>query len=333
MSPVGRARIWKTAPAVALTGCGLTSPQTTLEPKSDFGGVSHSIFLQVLGWDTAIFLVVAVVLLVALVRFRERDPEAIPPQIRGNARLELAWTVVPAVALTFIAFPTVSAVFRTQAPPVPEALRVRVVGHQWWWEFQYPDLGIRTASDLHLPAGQPVLLELTTPDVIHSFWVPALGGKRDAMPGQANRILLTPATPGEFPGQCAEFCGVSHANMRHVAIVLPAPEFQAWVARQKAPPAEPAEGSPAARGRQLFSQSTCVGCHAIQGLSGGALGPDLTHFGSRRTIAGGMLRNTPAELARWLKNPPAAKPGSLMPDLGLTDAQVQDLVAYLTSLK
>jgi len=332
-----RRRLIRAAAAVALTasltGCGLSSPQTTLLPRSDFAGQSHSIFLQILWWDIGIFVVVAIVLLVAIFRFRERDPGALPRQIRGNARLELGWTLGPAIILTFIAFPTVGAIFRTQAPPAPDALKVRVTGHQWWWEFQYPDLGIATATELYLPLGQRVALDLGSVDVIHSFWVPGLGGKRDTVPGQVNRILLTPTAPGDYPGQCAEFCGASHANMRHLAVVLPAPEFQAWVTRQKAPPPEPAEGSPAAQGRQLFTVQPCVGCHTIQGVSAGQIGPDLSHFGSRRTIAGGMLPNNEETLTRWLKNPPAVKPGSLMPDLKLTDTQVTALVAYLTSLK
>jgi cytochrome c oxidase subunit 2 len=177
------------------------------------------------------------------------------------------------------------------------------------------------------------VLDLASPDVIHSFWVPQLGGKRDTPPGQVNRLALTPAVPGVYPGQCAEFCGISHANMRHAAIVESANDFQAWVTRQKAPPAEPVADSPAARGREVFRTSACVGCHAIQGLSGGAIGPDLTHVGSRRTLAGGMLPNTPDELARWLRDPPAVKPGSLMPNLHLGEADVTALVAYLTSLK
>jgi cytochrome c oxidase subunit 2 len=322
--------------AALLGGCDLASPPaTTLAPKSDFASLSHGIFLQILWWDLGIFAVVAIVLVLAIARFRERAPQVLPAQVRGNPRLELIWTLAPVVVLTFIAFPTVSAVFRTQAAPSPtaDALRVRVVGHQWWWEFEYPDLGIRTATDLHLPTGRPVLLELASPDVIHSFWVPQLGGKRDTPPGQINRLSLTPAVAGVYPGQCAEFCGISHANMRHAAIVQPANEFQAWVTRQKAPPATPAEGSPAARGREVFRAGACVGCHTIQGLSGGGLGPDLTHVGSRRTLAGGMQPNTPDALARWLRDPPAVKPGSLMPNLHLGEADVAALVAYLTSLQ
>jgi cytochrome c oxidase subunit II len=328
-SPVAAALL-----SALLAGCDLaTSPGSTIVPKSDFGQESHRIFNLILWFDVAIFLVVAGVLTVAIVRFRERDPAALPRQVRGSPRLELTWTVLPALILSVIAFPTVGAIFRSQAAPPPDALRVRVIGHQWWWEFEYPDLGIRTASDLHLPAGRPAVVELGSLDVIHAFWVPQLGGKRDAVPGGTNRILLTPSTPGAWPGQCAEFCGASHANMRHWAVVHDPAGFDAWVARQQAPAVEPAEGSPAASGREVFLQSQCVGCHAIQGVAAGGLGPNLTHFGSRRTVAGGMLQNTPENLRAWLKDPPAVKPGSLMPNLKLADADVEVLVAYLESLK
>ncbi len=330
--PLARALAVGAVLTLPLAGC-LGSPATTLAPRSDFAATSHRLFLLVLAVDSVIFVVVAALLVTAIVRFRERDPAAIPPQVRGKPRLELTWTVLPALVLTVIAFPTVRAIFEGQAAPPPDALRIRVVGHQWWWEFQYSDLGVATATDLHLPAGRRVALELTAADVIHSFWVPGLGGKRDAIPGQVNRILLTPAAPGVYPGQCAEFCGVSHAHMRHAAVVQTLAEFQAWVDRQRAPAAEPAEGTAAARGKALFTQLPCVGCHTIRGVSGGTLGPDLTHFGSRRTIAGGMLPNTPQHLARWLRNPAAVKPGALMPDLRLAEDQIQALVAYLGSLR
>ena len=319
---------------LALAGCGLLdSPATTLAPRSDFAWISHRIFLQILRWDTAIFLVVQALLLIAVFRFRERDPETIPPQVRGSFKLELVWTVLPAVILIFIAFPTVAAIFRTQAAPPKDALRVKVIGHQWWWEFQYPDLGIATATDLHLPAGRPVSLEIAGADVIHSFWVPGLGGKRDAIPGSLTRIVLTADTPGEYYGQCAEFCGASHANMRHLAVVDTPEAFTAWVAKQKEPARAPPDGSPASAGLQVFRGGACVGCHAVRGVSAGGLGPDLTHLGSRKTIAGGILPNTPETLARWVKNAPALKPGSLMPEQKLSDPEVAALVAYLRSLE
>ena len=338
-----RAGLASVGMGTALAGCGLADPSsTTLAPRSDFGDVSHRIFLQILWWDIGIFALVAGILLWAIFRFRERDPSALPAQVRGNARFELTWTIAPAVVLAFIAFPTVAAIFESQRAPAPNALRVRVIGHQFWWEFQYPDLGIATASELHLPAGRAVALELTSPDVIHSFWVPQLGGKRDAVPGQTNRILMTPNTTGDYPGQCAEFCGVSHANMRHMAVVHDSGSFEQWVAAQKAAPPEPAEGSPEAKGLAVFKASACVGCHRIQDVSGHEYdpkrdrftwGPDLSHFGSRLTIAGAMMPNTRENLARWIKKPSAVKPGSLMPDLGLGDQEVAALVAYLRSLK
>jgi cytochrome c oxidase subunit 2 len=325
---------WALTAGLALAGCGLLdSPATTLTPRSDFGWTSHRIFLQILRWDTAIFVVVQVLLLIAVFRFRERDPEMVPRQVRGSAMLELVWTVLPAVILIFIAFPTVAAIFRTQAVPPPDALRVRVIGHQWWWEFQYPDLGFTTASDLHLPAGRPVSLEIEGADVIHSFWVPQLGGKRDAIPGSRTRIVLTADAPGEYHGQCAEFCGASHANMRHLAVVQAPEAFAAWAAKQAEPALTPPDGSPAAAGRELYRAGTCVGCHTVRGVSGGRLGPDLTHFGSRRTIAGGILPNTPENLARWVRQAPAVKPGSLMPEQKLSDPEVTALVAYLHSLR
>jgi len=320
--------------SLSLAACEMgTVPATTLAPKSDYGRVSHDLFLSILWWDVGIFLLVSVLLLVAIVRFRERDPEALPVQVRGNAKFELAWTIAPVLVLTLIAFPTVRAVFRTQSTPPAGALRVRVTGHQWWWEFEYLELGFRTATDLHLPVGRPVALELHSPDVIHSFWIPQLGGKRDTPPGKVNRIVLRPTVPGIYPGQCAEFCGASHANMRINAAVETPADFDAWVARQKAPPPAPPDGSAAAAGLQVFKAGPCVGCHSVQGVSGGIVGPDLTHVGSRQAIAGGVLSTTPENLARWLADPPGVKPGSIMPNFHLSPADVSALTAYLLSLK
>jgi cytochrome c oxidase subunit II len=320
---------------LALAGCGLLeSPATTLHPRSDFGGTSHRIFLQILRWDTVIFLLVQALLLIAVFRFRERDPAAsLPRQVRGSAVLEIIWTLIPAVILAFIAFPTVAAIFRTQAAPPKNALLVKVIGHQWWWEFQYPELGVVTATDLHLPAGRAVSLEIASSDVIHSFWVPGLGGKRDAIPGSLTRIVLTADTPGEYYGQCAEFCGASHANMRHRAVVEAPETFTAWAAKQREPAATPPDDSPAAAGLRIYLMGTCVGCHTVRGVSGGGIGPDLTHFGSRKTIAGGILPNTPENLTRWVRHAPAVKPGSVMPEQKLSDAEVTALVAYLLSLR
>jgi cytochrome c oxidase subunit 2 len=188
-----------------------------------------------------------------------------------------------------------------------------------------------TANELHVPAGRRIVFALEGPDVIHSFWVPKFGGKRDVVPGRGNTITLTPDAPGENWGQCAEFCGASHANMGLRVVVDSAADFDRWVAAQRAPAAEPS--GDAATGKGIFAASACVGCHTVRGVANGRLGPDLTHFGSRRTLASGLFPNTPERVAAWVRNAPALKPGAKMPPFTFTDAETQALVAYLTSLQ
>ena len=304
---------------------------STVIPRSDFARDILHVYAVITWASVGIALVVLVALGWILVRFRDRPGAPLPAQTRGHTLLELAWTVAPALVLLVIAIPTIQVIFRTQAVPPPQALEVTVLARQWWWEFRYPALGIGTANELHLPAGRPVVLRLEGPDVIHSFWVPQLGGKRDVVPGRLNRLTFTAETPGEYWGQCAEFCGVSHAHMG-LRVVVDAPEaFARWVSAQRATPAEPA--GRAAEGKALYTRSACVGCHTIRGVSAGVLGPDLTTFGSRRTLAAGMFPNTVENVAAWLRNPPALKPGVKMPALGLTDAQARALATYLVSLK
>jgi cytochrome c oxidase subunit 2 len=213
-------------------------------------------------------------------------------------------------------------------------LLVKVIGPQFWWEFEDPDQKVITANEMHLPVGRTANLELVSADVIHSFWVPALGGKRDAFPAHTNYIWMTPNAVGDYPGQCYQLCGYSHGNMRERAIIQTPAEFDSWVAAQILPALTPAAGTPAAEGAQTFVQKGCGACHTIQGTaSAGKVGPNLTHFGSRRTVAGSIFNNTTAELRRWLKDPPKEKPGSIMPNLNLNDHELDVLVAYLQSLK
>jgi cytochrome c oxidase subunit 2 len=327
------ARTGLCALALTLGGCAWDGPMSTVVARSDFARAILHVY-SIVTWTTAVIgVLVFVLLFVILVRFRARPGEtALPRQVRGHTALEIAWTIGPALALLINAVPTIQIIFRTQtAATPPDALQVTVRGWQWWWEFHYPQLGVVTANELHLPVGRRVALRLDGPDVIHSFWIPQLGGKRDVIPGRLNQITLTPEHPGEYWGQCAEFCGASHANMGMRAIVQTAADFDAWVVQQKAPPAEPA--GPAATGKALFAGSACVGCHTIKGVSAGVLGPDLTHFGSRRTLAAGMWPNTPENVAEWVKDPQRLKPGVKMPALGLTDEQAKAVAAYLTSLK
>jgi cytochrome c oxidase subunit 2 len=318
---------------LALGGCAWDTPMSTIVPRSDFARAILHVYGIITWVSLGIGLLVGVALAWVIVRFRERPgTAALPTQIRGHSLLEISWTIAPAIVLLVIAIPTIQVIFRTQAAPPRDALEVTVRGHQWWWEFQYPALQIATANELHVPAGQPVALVLDGPDVIHSFWVPQLGGKRDVVPGRLNRLTFTAETPGEYRGQCAEFCGVSHANMGMRVIVDGPDAFARWVAAQKVEPPEPPAG-PAADGKAIFAQSACVGCHTIRGVSSGALGPDLTRFGSRHTLAAGILPNTVENVAAWIKDPPAIKPDAKMPALGLTDEQARAVATYLIGLK
>jgi cytochrome c oxidase subunit 2 len=319
--------------ALALGGCAWDGPMSTVIARSDLARATLHVY-SIVTWMTAIIgVLVFVALFVTLSRFRARPGDTtLPRQIRGHTLLEISWTVVPALALLVIAIPTIQIVFRTQsAATPPDALQVTVRGWQWWWEFRYPQLDVVTANELHLPVGRRVVLKLDGPDVIHSFWIPHLGGKRDVIPGRLNQITLTPEGAGVYWGQCAEFCGASHANMGMRAVVQTAADFDAWVAQQRAAPAEP-DGA-AAAGKTVFAGSACVGCHTIKGVSAGILGPDLTHFGSRAMLAAGMWPNTPENVAEWVKDPQRLKPGVKMPALGLTDEQAKAIAAYLTSLK
>jgi len=320
---------------VLATSCGWSlwdSPMTTVRPKSDFGKWIDEIFMLI-SWTTlVIFILVEGALVYACWRFRDRPGAPIPQQVHGHTPLEISWTIGFAVVLIIIGIPTIKIIFRTQEAPAATALKVDVSGHQWWWEFRYPGLEVATANEMHLPVGQTVVFHLHGPDVIHSFWIPGLGGKRDVVPHRVNQITLTPEAPGEYLGQCAEYCGTSHANMRLRVIVHPAGGFEQWVKAQQAPPTEPTAPL-AQQGKELFSKAACVGCHTISGISAGRIGPDLTHFASRKTFAGSLMMSTPDNLAKWIENPAHMKPGALMPNLGMTADQSKAIAAYLLSLK
>jgi cytochrome c oxidase subunit 2 len=314
-------------------GCAFDGPMSTLVAASDFNRAILSVY-SIITWACVIIaVIVSTALAVILVRFRQTPgDDGLPRQVLGHTALELAWTIAPALILLVIAIPTIQVIFRTQtAAAPPTALLVTVRGWQWWWEFRYPELDVVTANELRLPVGRPVVFALEGPDVIHSFWIPQLGGKRDVVPGRLNHLALTPERTGEYWGQCAEFCGASHANMGLRVIVEEPGAFDRWVAAQTAPPAEPT--GVAAEGKAIYARSACVGCHAIRGVSAGVLGPDLTHFGSRALFGAGLWPTTTEHLVPWLKDPPALKPGAKMPNLNLSDAEATALAAYLLSLK
>lgn len=315
--------------------CGGDFPQSTLHPTADFGEQIDRLYRTIFWWALGVFVVVESALLFVIIKYRERPASPEPKHIHGSTLLEVAWTLAPAVVLIFIAVPTIETIFRTDGTPPEGALEVEVIGHQWWWEFRYPGMDVTTANEMHVPVGRPIALSMTSADVIHSFWVPKLGGKRDLMPGRTTRIVFTADSVGWHLGQCAEFCGESHANMRFRVMVEQPEAFEAWVDRQHAPPV-PADSMSelAARGAALYREGRvqCIACHRVEGISVGVLGPDLTHVAARSTIAGGILPNTEQGLTRWLRDPPAEKPGSLMPKVPLTDDEIAALVAYLRSL-
>jgi cytochrome c oxidase subunit II len=221
------------------------------------------------------------------------------------------------------------------SPPAPgtTAMTIDVIGHQWWWEVRYPGTGVVTANEIHLPLDTRVNVVATTADVIHSFWVPALNRKIDLVPGRRNRLLLEPARVGDYRGQCAQYCGFQHANMAFEVDVQRPGAYRAWLAAQERPPAR-ARSTTVAAGQRVFMSSQCASCHTIAGTAAlGTIGPDLTHLASRSRLASELIPNTPHELAAWIRDPQAIKPGSRMPDLGLSKPQIAELVAYLDSLR
>jgi cytochrome c oxidase subunit 2 len=461
---------------VAAVSCNEAHPNTTLVPHSDLGREIDFLWDRLLLLGTIVFILVEAVLVYIVFKYRRRENQPTPPQTHGSTKLEITWTLIPAVILVFIAVPTVRTIFITQAQAAPGSLNIDVTGHQWWWEFRYPEYGVTTANEIYLPAGRTVNFRLRSADVIHSFWTPQLGGKRDVVTNRTNYLWYTPdssTASNVWNGFCVEYCGASHANMRFRVFTVTPEQFASWVAGQKMParfgavgpaaptggpipppleapgvtipagpnaptqaaqaaaqgiaqrssgtgavggtqPAVPRAQNPAAnpgaqtgvkgvapgttsfastpggipagyifpreqipdyavphapippglkftpgltgnagRGKQVFSSSLCIGCHSIAGnpAAMGVTAPNLTHVGSRSTIAAGRFPNAAAYLALWIKNARAMKPEVLMPTLGLneydpvlkakvttangglTDQQIADIVAYLSSLK
>jgi cytochrome c oxidase subunit 2 len=297
-----------------------------------FDSISHqaqaisNLFILTLLIATVILLLVTGLVLYASFRYRSRPGDGEPRQVFGHRNLEIAWTAAPAVLLAVLAVLTLYTM-RLADPAVGASAQPDVVitGHQWWWEVRYPQSGVVTANEIHLPTGQKMLAEIDSADVIHSFWVPQLGRKMDAIPGHPNHLWLEADTSGTYLGTCAEYCGTQHAWMRIRVIVQSPAEFDAWLQEQLQAPVI-SEGE-ARQGQKIFTQKTCIVCHSR------GIGPDLTHVGSRETLAAGVLENTPANMARWLKNPQAIKPGSYMPNFNLTDAEVKAITAYLEASK
>lgn len=433
LAPLGVAAVL----ALALAACARDYPNTTFTPHSDYGRAIDFLWNRLLFFGTIVFVFVELALLFVIIRYRRRSEDVLPPQTHGNVPLEITWTLIPAAILAFIAVPTVRTIFQTQRPAPANALVVEVYGHQWWWEFKYPQYNVVTANEIYIPKGRTVDLVLRTKDVLHSFWVPQLAGKRDLIANHTNHIIFTPDAnmpTTVWNGFCTEYCGASHGEMHFRVVTVDPSQFAGWVKGQQAPAAfvsapaptatqlpaaavvqpnaekagtpaspmpspnaavvapgaSPAAPTPAgavqlasyilprnqvpdyaiphtplpdeikfndhltgdaARGEKVFTGAgTCNACHTVNGnpLAMGVVGPNLTHVGSRISIAGAMYVNDAAHLARWIKNARVMKAGSIMPTLGkgeydpqlkttnsagLNDQQIADVVAYLQALK
>jgi cytochrome c oxidase subunit II len=286
-----------------------------------------------------IFLVVFTLLTYSIVKFRHRasDDKREPAQVYGSTQIETAWTIIPILIVVVLFLATARVIHGVQDAVKPvSAVDVIAIGHQFWWEFRYPSLGIITANELHIPVSDPAhptptFLKLLSADTDHSFWVPQLAGKTDLIPNRVNEMWMDPHTTGLYLGQCAQYCGTQHAKMLLRVSVDSPEEFQAWV-RAQSQPANRDEKEIA--GRHVFETTACINCHAVGGSSAtGIFGPDLTHLMSRRTIASGAADNTKENLRLWIQNPDAIKPGSLMPAMKLSDADLDALVRYLVTLQ
>ncbi|HEU4451820.1 MAG TPA: cytochrome c oxidase subunit II [Longimicrobium sp.] len=320
-------------------------PQTTFAPTTEYARITDWLFKYTLTLGVIVGLLTFGIMAYILVKFRYRPGMPEPKQVHGNTTVELVWTLVPAIIVAAIAVPTAKAIFDTQPEPPANALVVEAIGKQWWWEFRYPLEGtndtVVTANEIHVPKDRPVHVVLKSDNVLHSFWVPQMGGKRDMITNRINHLVFTPEEEGVYLGQCAEFCGDSHALMRMRMVVHTPEGFRQWMANEAAPAVEPAATDSALLyGKQLVTQGICAGCHYIEGTTAvGRTGPALTHFGRRRTLAAGILENNAEHLHAWIANAPAVKPGSKMPQLGgdipnaLTDEQIRYIVAYLQSLQ
>jgi cytochrome c oxidase subunit II len=359
---------WTALLGVVLAGCATEGlPQSAMDPAGPVARTENSLWNYVFTIAVVVFILVQGLILFAVFRYRDRGGDEIPKQVAGNTRLELLWTFIPAAILVAIAVPTVSTIFDLAADPGDEALDVRVVAKQYWWEFEYQGdegQGVVVANELHIPTDRPVFLSMQSlsaitndegldaveqggdinAGVLHSFWVPRLAGKQDVVPGHTRRMTIQADEPGVYPGQCAEFCGLSHARMRFEVIAHEPAEFESWLAAQSEP-AQPASDQLAQEGEALFGQDQldqqCITCHAINGYEttsgGGAtirVGPNLTHFASRRKFAGGTLDVSDEEqIKAWLRDPQAEKAGAQMPDLNLSEDHIDALTAYLQSLE
>jgi cytochrome c oxidase subunit II len=336
------------APLLALTlaGCGITGGQvqSANEIAGDNARAIWDLFVPIFWLSVVIFVLVQGALIWAVIKFRAKEGDPDPPQLHGNTKVEVAWTIAPAIILAVILVPTITTIADLASEP-EDPLTVDVVGHQWWWEFQYQDDEVTTGNVMYLPVDQPIQLRMTASDVIHSFYAPNLFGKQDVIPGRETNIYFTAEQTGEFYGQCYEFCGIQHANMHFRIVVLDQDDYDSWIADQQEGAPEPEADTLEAQGKEVFFQqgAACHACHAIDGAVAedgteavGQVGPNLTNLGERSIIGAGSLENTEENLRAWIRDPQESKPGNEMPSFSenqISDEDLDALVAYLMSLR
>ena len=314
----------------ALVSCSKRSP-SIVDPKGTEAHKISGIWWLMCGMAAAVYIVVAAFILVAAFRGR-RTPEGKESRVKDSSFIWIGGIIVPAVILVVLGAATVDASNSLRGPE-KNPLRIEIVGERWWWAVRYPDQGITTANEIHVPVGRPLEIGLDSDNVIHSFWVPQLAGKLDIIPGQHNVWRGKVTKAGTYRGECAEYCGLQHARMNFLVIAQTPASFDTWAIQHGRPPSEPA-GQLEANGQQVFMRAPCAGCHTIRGtVANGTIGPDLTDIGSRRTLGANTVPNTPGYLAGWIVDSQSIKPGNLMPPVPLNAADLQALLAYLRSLK
>ena len=314
---------------LSFAGCSGDRP-SVLDARGPAAQGVLDLWWVLLAASAVAFAVVCALIVAALARARRAaDPRREPPL--GERFIVIAGVVVTGLVLIGVFALSVRQMRALAESGAHDELAIDVIAHDWWWEAKYPN-GAVTANEMHIPVGRPIRLRLSTADVIHSFWVPQLGPKMDMIPGRTNELVIEADEPGRFRGQCAEFCGLQHANMIFWVEALADGDFEQWVARQGEPARDAVDGL-AARGRRVFERSSCAGCHAIRGTSAdGAIGPDLTHLASRRTIGSGVLPMNERDLTRWIADPQEFKPGTTMPRTEVRGRDFQALIAYLLEL-
>jgi cytochrome c oxidase subunit 2 len=318
---------------VVLAGCSEinNNKQNSLQPKGPAAHTIDNLFVPVAYIAIAIGIAVIIATVYFAIRFRRRPGNENPRQIHGHTRLEIGWTIIPALLLAVVAVFSISAIFKLAENPGPSALQVTVVGKQWWWEFHYPGDKVVTADELIIPAGRPVFLHLeacspTLPNggcnVIHSFWVPELAGKKDVVPGQTNTLTIEADNPGTYLGQCAEYCGLSHANMRFRVIAKTTSDYNQWISEQQQGPVQPLTETTTGSDSQSTTQPAgpaqdlivntfqCTNCHTFDDSSKASYGPNLTHLASRTVFASGSYTLDRTNLVNWLLNAPGMIPMS-----------------------